>query len=379
MADGVWCNLSKKNDCVRFATAWTAEQFGMPRPPTIRSLASELKLSPTTVSDALRGHGRVDPATARKVIAAAERVGYKLNPLTSVLMSGLRRSQGATFRGTLAAIDISEPQQPHGPFPRQIMAGARKRGAELGFSLEEYLVGVGALSYQRLETILKSRGTRGVMILPAWEAPDLSTLDWPNFAGIYTDCVIEHPPLHAICPDHYRSMTDLLERLLERGYTRPGLILEKGRDDRLKLRHSAAFRAFVQSRNLPDPVPVLFADHYVKEEFCPWFKQHKPDVVLGHYDIAMDWMEACGARIPEKHGFVCLNVLNRSRPCAAIDLQPQILGARAVELLIGQLQRNEYGCPDWPTTTTLHARWVEGPSVRLTTKPVTTAKPKRSR
>ena len=101
-----------KNVCVRFATAWTAEQFGMPHPPTIRSIAKELQLSPTTVSDALRGHGRVDQETARRVIAAAERVGYKLNPLTSVLMSGLRRSQGATFRGTLAAIDISEPGTP---------------------------------------------------------------------------------------------------------------------------------------------------------------------------------------------------------------------------------------------------------------------------
>ena len=342
---------------------WIAEQSGMPPSPTIRTLASELHLSPTTVSDALRGRGRVDAKTAKRVIEAAERVGYKLNPLTSVLMSGLRRSQGATFRGTLAAIDISEPQQPHGPFPRQIMVGARRRGEELGFTVEEYLVGQGALSYQRLESILKSRSTRGVMILPAWDAPDLSTLDWPNFAGIYTDCVIEHPPLHAICPDHYRSMTDLLERLLERGYTRPGLILEKGRDDRLKLRHSAAFHAFVQNRNLPDPVPVLFADHYTKEEFCPWFKKHKPDIVLGHYDTAIDWMESCGAHIPRDNGFVCLNVLNRTRPCAGIDLQPQTLGARAIELLIGQLQRNEYGCPEWPTTTTLHARWVEGPSL----------------
>jgi LacI family transcriptional regulator len=346
----------------------------MPRPPTIRTLANELHLSPTTVSDALRGHGRVEAATAKRVIEAAERAGYKLNPLTSVLMSGLRRSQGSTFRGTLAAIDISEPQKPHGPFPRQIMAGARRRGEELGFTIEEYLVGEGALSYHRLETILKSRGTRGVMILPAWDAPDLSTLDWPSFAGIYTDCVIEHPPLHAICPDHYRSMTDLLERLLERGYKRPGLFLEKGRDDRLKRRQSAAFRAFVQSHGLPDPVPVLFAEHYAKEDFCPWFKKHKPDVVLGHYDTAIEWMESCGAKLPQSNGYVCLNIINRTRPCAGIDLQPQVLGARAVELLIGQLQRNEYGCPDWPTTTTLHARWVEGPSVRLVPKPAAKAK-----
>jgi LacI family transcriptional regulator len=61
---------------------------------------------------------------------------------------------------------------------------------------------------------------------------------------------------------------------------------------------------------------------------------------------------------------VSLNVLYKTRPCAGLDQQPRELGARAVELLIAQLQRNERGVPDWPTTTTIPARWVEGPTVR---------------
>ena len=43
------------------------------------------------------------------------------------------------------------------------------------------------------------------------------------------------------------------------------------------------------------------------------------------------------------------------------------MGARAVELLLAQLQRNELGVPAWPTTTTVPARWVEGPTVRQQT------------
>ena len=43
------------------------------------------------------------------------------------------------------------------------------------------------------------------------------------------------------------------------------------------------------------------------------------------------------------------------------------MGARAVELLLAQLQRNELGVPVWPTTTTVPARWVEGPTVRQQT------------
>jgi LacI family transcriptional regulator len=40
------------------------------------------------------------------------------------------------------------------------------------------------------------------------------------------------------------------------------------------------------------------------------------------------------------------------------------MGARAVELLLAQLQRNELGVPVWPTTTTVPARRVEEPTVR---------------
>ena len=40
--------------------------------PTLRSLAKELGLSRTTVSDALRGSPRVKPDTIKRVLAAAE-------------------------------------------------------------------------------------------------------------------------------------------------------------------------------------------------------------------------------------------------------------------------------------------------------------------
>jgi len=74
--------------------------------------------------------------------------------------------------------------------------------------------------------------------------------------------------------------------------------------------------------------------------------------------------------VPGTHGFVSLNVIMKTRPCAGLDLQPRTLGARATELLIAQLQRNETGIPEWPSTTTIPARWVDGPTVRSAAPPV---------
>lgn len=331
----------------------------------MRSLARELGLSHTTVSDALRGKGRVDPETASRVRKAAREAGYRRNPLAAAVMSELRRSRGGTFRGVLAALDIYEPDRaPHGPFHKELLAGGRERASDLGFKLEEFVLDRTELTMPRLDSILQSRGIHGILLLPSWYAPDWSELDWSNYAGVYTDYIIERPPLHCVCCNHYRSMMSLLATLQQRGYKRPGLYLERGRDERTQYRFGGAFRTYQETQPGIEHVPMLLTETRGREEFVNWFKRHDPDVVIAHFPEIMDWMEGCGARIPLTHGFASLNLLYKTRPCAGLDQQPRELGARAVELLIAQLQRNERGVPVSATTTTIPARWYDGPTIR---------------
>lgn len=339
----------------------------MPAPaPTLRSLARVLGLSRTTVSDALRGSPRVDPDTAARVKKAAKEAGYRRNPLAGALMSELRRSRGTAFRGVLAAVDFNEPDRPDSAarFHRELVLGAETRGTELGFKVEKFVVGHNGVSVHRLDSILQSRGINGIFLLPAWDEPDLSGLDWSHYAGIYTDYIIERPALHSVCSDHYRSLLAALQRIAALGYTRPGLFLQKHHDERLQYRWGAAFRTFQEHHAGIKTVPPLIVETFSRDAFAAWFRKHKPDVVLGHNTEAIDWMESCGAILPSTHGFVSLNVLMKTRPCAGLDLQPRQLGARGAELLIAQLQRNEPGIPEWPATTTIPARWVDGPTLR---------------
>ncbi|MEO6246061.1 MAG: LacI family DNA-binding transcriptional regulator [Opitutaceae bacterium] len=334
--------------------------------PTLRSLAKDLGLSRTTVSDALRGSPRVDPTTAQRVKKAAREAGYRRNPLAGALMSELRRSRGTAFRGVLAAVDFNEPDRPEAAarFHHALLTGADARAIELGFKVEKFSVGHAGISVQRLDSILQSRGIHGVILLPAWSEPDLTNLDWSRFAGVYTDYIIERPALHAVCSDHYRSMLAALQRLVALGYRRPGLFLHRHHDERLQYRWGAAFRTFQENNPDPAPIPTLILNTFNQAEFSKWFRKHKPDVVLGHHTDAIGWMEECGAKLPATHGFLALNILMKTRPCAGLDLQPRILGGRATELLIAQLQRNETGIPEWPSTTTIPARWVDGPTLR---------------
>jgi len=333
--------------------------------PTIRSLAATLGISRTTVSDALRSSPRVKAETAKLVWEAATAAGYRPNPLAGAVMSEIRRSRGQTFRGGLAAVDLDEADRPLAAqrFHEALVDGARKRAAELGYKLQPFLVGKQGVECSRLDTILQSRGIQGVLVMPAWQEPDLSRLDWSRYSGIYTDYNIEHPALHAVCCDHYRSITTSLERLARMGYRRPGLVLHRRQDERLQNRWEGAFLAYNRSHPTPSSIPPLILEEVAKDSFVRWFKRHQPDVVLGHNPAAIDWIESCGSPVPATTGFFCLNVTLHARICTGLDLQPRLIGARSVEMLIAQLQRNERGIPDHASTTMIPAQWVSGSTI----------------
>ena len=54
-------------------------------------------------------------------------------------------------------------------------------------------------------------------------------------------------------------------------------------------------------------------------DFAAWFRLHQPHVVLSHFTDVIDLMEACGARVPQTHGFVSLNLFYKTMACAGLD------------------------------------------------------------
>lgn len=334
--------------------------------PTLRSIARELGLSRTTVSDALCGSLRVKASTVERVRAAAKAAGYERNPLTGAVMSQLRRSRAQQFRGVLAAVEIVDAVR--APiavrYSDAMMSGITSRAHQLGFNVERFIVGPQGVRLNRLDTILHTRGIQGLILLPASGFPDLSALSWNRYTAVYADYFIDHPPLHCVCSDHYRSMIELLRELYHRGYRRPGLFMEIPLSERLQFRWEGAFLAL--QRYLPDitEVPTLRLPEVTRQGFEAWFNKYEPDVVIGHHPDAIAWMRACGARLPKTHGFVCLNLLRTTGNCATLDLQTSQLGARATELVVGQLLHNELGVPAEPSLTTIPAKLIDGPTLR---------------
>jgi LacI family transcriptional regulator len=339
----------------------------MPKPPTIRSLARTLGLSVATVSEALRDSPRVREQTRARVKRAAENVGYKPSPLLGATLSALRRARHQGFSGVLALVDVTTDEKTQLMlFHREVARGAEIRAQELGFRTELLWVGPKppALSVARLNGVLRARGIHGVIFLPFDRAQDFSDFDLHQLAAVGMDHRLLNPSLHTIQPDHYLSMRRALQILAGRGYRRIGLCLEARKDERVDYKWSSGFLSFFRLSGRTLDVPPLIAPRLDPKVFGAWFKKHRPDLVIGHEQAVVDWLAALRQRVPEDVGFFRINVTERSRPCAGLDLLPLRLGATAVETVVGMLHRREQGSPRFPNSISIDAEFTDGPTLR---------------
>lgn len=339
----------------------------MPRTPTIRSLARQLRLSVATVSEALRDSPRVTPTTRARVRRAADKAGYRVNPLLGAALSAVRRARHQHYRGTLALVDLDdENRAQYLLFHQEIAAGAEARAQELGFRTELLWLGdrAPAVPIKRMPGVIHARGIAGAVLLPFNTSQDLGEFDFSRLAAVQMDHCLLRPQLHTILPDHYLSMIHTLERLTQRGYRRIGLCLDERKDSRIKGKWGAAFHTFFRNHARAVSIPALNELQITREAFLAWFRAHRPDVVIGHVQAIVDWLEGIGVRVPDDVSFVNLNLTERTAPCAGLDLAPRRLGAVAVETVVAMLHRQERGVPVFPHSITLEAIWVDGPTLR---------------
>jgi DNA-binding LacI/PurR family transcriptional regulator len=320
-----------------------------------------LNLSRSTVSNALRSLPSVKLETRQRVQEKARTMGYVHQPFASEVMSRLRRPDRAKPIGTLAVLEIDEPaRRPIAKlFNRELLSGLKERAAEIGFGISTWGWGT-ALPPSRLNQILRWRGIQGVVILPAWEDPDLSALDWTRLAGVYLDCRIRRPALPTVCSDHFRRIYDAMEKARTFGYRRAGLVIEQRLNERIDGRFAGAYMNYVHTHPEMASVPPLLVDRFERESFLHWFRKYQPDVVITHWLDAPHLMATAGARIPQTHGYICLNVLGAPPGYSGFDQQPRLLGACAAELLVSQLSHRGRGAPSTPASTSLPAAWVDG-------------------
>ncbi len=319
-------------------------------------------VSHVTASLALRNDPRISPETRRRVLAAADELGYRRDPRLAELMVHLRRGRAGLVPPVIAY--IGSMHQVFGvrdsPMARRLQRGAEVRALELGYRLERFVLGAGGLTERRLAAILRARDIRGALIGPLTADSAKLQLDWSSVAAVAVGFSVCEPGLHRVANHATQTMRLALETLHARGRSRWGVYLREGIDARVDYSWSSTFM-HTWHRHHPEAalLPPLLCRKWERAEFQTWFRRHRPDAVVTIQLEVLDWLRSL-ARVPQEVAFVHLDWAPEMGDIAGIDQQSERVGAAGIEQVAAQLSQHELGVPTTPKTIYVGSAWREG-------------------
>lgn len=335
---------------------------------TVRDIADEVGLHFTTVAEALRGSSRIKEATRFRVEAAAERLGYRPDPLLSALSAYRSSNMRSSFQGVLVWIN-GFPTKDYfikdRTFYGDCYRGALERAQALGYKLEEFWIGEKRMSGRRASSILKARNILGVIVAPMPEMTSNIDLEWENFNSLRIGYSLNDARITNVISDQFANTQWAFQRLLEDGFKRIGFACPRYLDSRVSNKFSGAYMSMVHHHFRELPLPMFLDDEKQgdPEAFLAWYEKYRPEVILaGGRAVYYKFLKEAGVKVPEEVQFVSLHREYMRSPVAGISQNGEAVGTVAVDHLVGMIQRFKVGLESHPKTTTILGRWVEGES-----------------
>ncbi len=176
--------------------------------PSIRDIARELGVSSATVSNALRGRGRLSPALAEKIHATAQALGYVPDHAARALRTGKSTTIG------LVVPNIESPLFP--TFAQAIERAAKQRGLAvlLGDSL-----GTAAGQDFELKNML-ARGVDALIVIPT-RGTDIQVESIPVPVAVI-DCAAT--PANTAASDHRDGGRQVARHLVDLGHRKIAIL-----------------------------------------------------------------------------------------------------------------------------------------------------------
>ncbi len=333
--------------------------------PTIRQLAAWAGLSPATISLALRNHPSIPAVTRERIHLLAQEKGYRIDPLVATLMAQLRstRVKRATEKIAMLTFWSGPDDWRENINNRAYFEGAKARAYQLGYEIEAFWGKDPSVSQSRLSRILHTRGIRGVIASPLPQARGHVSLEWEHFASSSIGYTVVQP-IPRIAHAHYNGMQLALRTLKRYGYRRVGYASLQAEANRVNRIWLGSYLAHHFDPDHPgEMIPPLLQRAVNKAEFAAWLQRYRPDAIVSNLPQFRFFLEELGYPVPEKVGYASLDAA-ANVDVAGIDQLPEQLGVAAVDMVVRQIQNNEFGLPRHPILHLVDGVWRDGASIR---------------
>lgn len=311
-----------------------------------------------TVSRVLRNAPHVTEATREKVMDAVERTGYRSNPMVQALMAAVRR-KNVRVEANLAWISYPRTGDSR---TEQLLEGARERARELGFGFETLLLETGAVPTERMDSILRARGVRGVILAPLPQTGVFPDFPWKNYSLATIGHSIQAPLISHTMLDSQAGMETTLHRITERGYRRIAFLSSPGTEQRFRNLPLMVFRRY--SLQQPPEARIEPIDTELEgwsdRDLIGWLERARPDAILATLPKHARRVQALNLRALDQVGYATLSWRENFPDITGLHHPMRALGAAATEIVVAQIHRNERGIPARAKTMLIAGDWMEG-------------------
>lgn len=329
----------------------------------MKDVARAAGVSAMAVSLALRRDPSIPESTRARILAVASDLGYRPNPLVSVLMARLRhrksRGREAQVIAYVESFPATAPRQQRESL-RRYRNGAAESARGHGYHLELFRLGGEGLTEPRLAQVMLARGIRGAVLAPFPQTGSILRLPWENCALATIGFSLAQPRLHRAVNHQIHSIRLALAELARCGHRRIGVVLSRHEDARVESNWiSSVLLAQYEHAGTPRAFPLLHEDKIVRARLRAWLERERPEVVVSTDDIR-PLLRGARRDAGQKVGFAHLHLTAALPGCSGIDQNNERVGAAAVDLVVEQLQANQFGVPANPKTVLIEGRWEPG-------------------
>lgn len=327
---------------------------------TIRDVAAAVGVSVSTVSRALRNDPCISQARREAIQSRAQQLGYRPNPLVSALMAQVRPRRHAHHPVAIAILQCYPRNQTS--FSEYYEQGIRERAEMFGYRIEPLFLDDLSSLGRRLDRVLDARGIRGLIVLPVPAGVVLDAFSYERLAASTVDPSLKRPHLHRASSDYFQGMTTALERLTTMGYKRIGFVIAATEAVRIGDLWLGAYLRWQLTLPPKQRLAVHMPRQNTRQAFTEWLRREKPDALVSNEPpYLLEWLAAAGVSIPHDIAYACLGGQHDGLT-AGIDQHEVQVGWTAFDLVVSQLNRNEYGLPTVPQMVLVEGVWVDGPT-----------------